>query len=123
MKKELMDALTALKEAMKEDPRFKRLEETEKVAASSLEVQELHKKMEAIAKDYELALSTHDIHDDEVKKIEKRLYAAKLEFDSHPLVKDYSDAFTTVKDLTLKIDDILFGPYNRKILSIGGQNA
>ncbi len=123
MKKELMDALTALKEAMREDPRFKRLEETEKAAASSKEVQSLHKKMEEIAKEYELALSTHANSDEAVKAIEKRLYVAKLEFDSHPLVKDYSDAFTVVKDLTLKIDDLLFGPYNRKTLSVGGKNA
>lgn len=120
MKKELLDAIISFKEACQNDSRFLRLKESEATALSSPEVISLHQKMETIMLAYQEALS----HDGSNKtQLERELYSAKLALDSHPLMKEYNEAFVAVRDLQLYFDDILFGPFNKRIIMIGGKDA
>ncbi len=120
MKKELLDAIVSFKEACRNDPRFLRLKESEASALSSPEVISLHQKMETIMIAYQEALS-HGSSDK--AHLERELHSAKLALDNHPLMKEYNEAFVAVRDLQLYFDDILFGPFNKKILTIGGKDA
>lgn len=118
MNEVLLEAANSLKEAMDIDPRFLSLKEKEKAALSSLEVQELQKKMEECAKEYQETFSCYPKDSKEVLSSEKRLYEAKKSLDEHPLVKEYLASFRQVKNLTLEMDDILFGPFRKRVLNI-----
>lgn len=120
MKKELLDAAISFKEAYQSDPRFLRLKESEEAALSSPEVLALHQKMETIMAAYQEALSHNSPNKAE---LEHELHLAKLALDNHPLMKEYNEAFVVVRDLQLYFDDILFGPFNKRILTIGGKDA
>lgn len=118
MNEVLLKGAYSLKDAMKGDPRFLELKEKEEAALKSSGVQELRNKMEEVAKRYEEALSYSSKDSKEIKELEKELFLAKKAFDNHPLMKEYTAAFSVTKYLTLQMDDILFGPFRKKVLDI-----
>ena len=118
MNEVLLEAANSLKEAMDKDSRFLTLKEKEKAALSSLEVQALQKEMEECVKEYQEALSCYSKDSKEVYSSQKRLYEAKKKLDEHPLMKEYLVSFREVKNLTLEMDDILFGPFRKRVLDI-----
>ena len=118
MEKALNDGCLSLKKALDEDPRFIRLKEAEMVALKDEGVIRLIARKEACLERYSSLLSVKNRDDEEVKAAEKELAEAKLALDSHPLVKEYNDCYIAVKDLTMEINDIIFGPFQRKVLDI-----
>mgnify|MGYP002522390628 FL=1 len=119
MNEVLLKATYSLKAAITSDPRFLALKEKEKAALESSEVRERRKTMEGVARKYEEALSCYPKDSLEVKTLEKQLFEAKKAFDSHPLVKEYTAAFSVTKFLSLQMDDSLFAPFQKKVLTIG----
>ena len=113
----LQKSLEELKKALDGDPRVIRLNELEKKLYDDSHLLELVKKKDDLERQYNSLLSYMDKDSEEAKAVEKALYEAKLEMDSHPLAKEYSEAFVEVRDIYMQIDDILFGQYRVKTLS------
>ena len=113
----LQKSLEELKKALDGDPRVIRLNELEKKLYDDSHLLELVKKKDDLERQYNSLLSYMDKDSQEAKVVEKALYEAKLEMDSYPLAKEYSEAFVEVRDIYMQIDDILFGQYRVKTLS------
>ncbi len=113
----LQKCLEELKKALDSDPRTIRLNELEKKLYDDSHLLELAKKKDDLERQYNSLLSYMDKDSQEAKAVEKALYEAKLEMDSYPLAKEYSEAFVEVRDIYMQIDDILFGQYRVKTLS------
>ncbi len=119
MDERIYKELDKLKTAMKEDERFLRLSMLETRLEEDEEVIELSAKLKSKEEAYSFSLSVFDKGSEEARKAQKELYEAKKELDSLPLVKEYNKAYTEVRDLYMRIDDILFSPFRHKILKIG----
>lgn len=117
MELSLQKSLEELKDAIAKDPRVIALSELEKKLYEDASLLELVKKKDDIERQYNLVLSYKDKEDEEAKAIEKALYEVKLEIDTYPLAKEYSDAFVKVRDIYMQIDDIIFGKYRVRTLS------
>ncbi len=117
MEEELFKSLNELHDALRGDPRIVRLNELEEKLYKDNNVIELTKKKDDLERDYVSCLSYSDYDSPLAKEKQKALYEAKLELDSYPLVKEYNEAFTTVRDIYMKIDDIIYGPFRSKTLS------
>ena len=117
MEQTLVASLSELKQALKDDPRVKRLNEREEKLLLDPEVVELIKTKNLLEDDYETLLSYTKPSEEASERAQKALYEAKLALDTHPLVKEYNDAYLEVRDLYLEIDDILFGEFRSKTLS------
>jgi cell fate (sporulation/competence/biofilm development) regulator YlbF (YheA/YmcA/DUF963 family) len=117
MEKELLNDLTSLKEALHADPRVQKLDDLEKKIAADPQVKELSKALDDYEKQYEDLLVYKKETDPEAIAAQKTLYAAKEKMDAYPLVKEYNEAYTVVRDLYMQIDDILFSPFRKKSLT------
>lgn len=117
MEEEILKSITSLGDALKEDPRVKRLNSLEEKLYEDFTLIELVKKKDDIERDYESSLSYLSPSSEEAKIKQKALYEAKLALDSYPLVKEYNEAYIIVRDLYMQIDDIVFGKYRSKTLS------
>lgn len=117
MEEALRKSLEELKTALDNDPRVKALAELEKKLYEDPFLIELVKKKDDLERQYNSILSYKDNDDEEVKIIEKALYEAKMEMDTYPLAKEYSEAFVKVRDIYMQIDDIIFGKYRKRTLS------
>lgn len=117
MREGVLSACLSFKEILRLDPRFKDLKEKEEAALESEEVSLLHQSLEAKAKTFEEALSFGSKEEQEAAQ--KELYKAKIALDSHPLMMAYNASFSLWRDLERQIDDILFGPFRKKVLHIG----
>lgn len=114
----LEKSLTELKEAIESDPRSIRLAEIEKKLYEDPTLLELVKKKDDLENEYNQILSYQDKNSETAKKVEKALHEAKLELDLHPLAKEYSDAFIKMRDIYMQIDDIIFGAFRKKIMTV-----
>lgn len=119
METELSLALSQLSDALKSDPRILALNQAEKALYKSPEIIELAKKKDAAEQAYEDCLTYRKEKDPEALAIQHQLYQAKLALDMHPLSQDYTAAYVLVRDLYMKIDDILYGPFRKKSLFEG----
>ena len=119
METELSLALSQLSDALKSDPRISALNQAEEALYNSPEVIELAKKKDAAEQAYEDCLVYHKEKDPEALAIQHQLYQAKLALDMHPLSQEYNAAYILVRDLYMKIDDILYGPFQKKSLFEG----
>jgi len=108
MEEKTLKALEGLKEALASDSRVKKLDELEKKLALDPEVAALSKVKETAEKEYNDCLSHSSSSSSLGKSKQKTLYEAKLALDTHPLVKEYNAAFVAVRDLYMRIDDLLF---------------
>lgn len=117
MEEEIYESLNQLRDALNNDERIKKLNGLEEMMYQNEEVIELTKKKNALEDQYGLVLSYSDMNSEEAKKVQKALFEAKLQLDSHPLVKEYNACFIEVRDLYMQIDDIIFGPFRKKTLS------
>lgn len=117
MREELLSACLSFKEILREDPRFKDLKEKEEAALGSEEVSRLYQALEAKAKIFEESLSFGSKEEQEAAQ--KDLYKAKAALDSHPLMAAYNVSFSLWRDIERETDDILFGPFRKKVLHIG----
>jgi cell fate (sporulation/competence/biofilm development) regulator YmcA (YheA/YmcA/DUF963 family) len=113
----LSKSLDGLKSAIENDERIIRLNELEKKLYDDPSLLELVKKKDDLEREYNTVLSYKDKDSDEAKRVGKALHDAKMELDTYPLAKEYSEAYIAVRDLYMQIDDIIFGPYRKKTLS------
>lgn len=118
MENVIFSSCLELKKAMESDPRFILLKEKEEKALKDEEVVSLITKKEAILMEYSSILSYKKKDDPEVISIEKKLHQAKLQLDLHPLVKEYNEQYKIVKNIIMEINDIIFSPFQKKILDI-----
>jgi len=119
MENELSLALGQLSEALKSDPRVLALNAAEAALYANPEVIELAKKKDAAEQAYEDCLTYHREKDPEALALQRRLYQAKLALDGHPLSQAYNAAYIPVRDLYMKIDDIIYAPFRKKSLFEG----
>ena len=115
MNDRLETALNDLAKLLKEDARVLRMREAEGRMNQDSEVIALSKQLEEAERSYSEALATNDSNLIEKKK--KDLYESKLALDTNPLVSEYTKLYVEVRDLYAQIDDILFGPYRRKVIT------
>lgn len=113
----LQKSLEELKKVLDNDPRIIRLNELEKKLYDDSHLLELVKKKDDLEREYNSLLSYKEKDSPEAKAVETALYEAKLEMDSYPLAKEYSEAFIEIRDIYMQIDDILFGQYRVKTLT------
>ena len=114
MDKELYDALLKLKESIENDSRVLALNEVDARLSSNEEVMKLSYKKDMAVIEYEDAINhfgqTHEI----TLKAQKKLYEAKKELDSHPLVKEYNQKYQEVRLMYNHINEELFGRFISK---------
>ncbi len=114
MENNLAVALDELKAALNNDSRVIAMKEAEQKLYEDPELIKLVLKKNAVEDDYQLTLKSHGEKSEEAKAIQKELYEIKLALDTNPTAKAYNDAFIVVRDLTMYIDDILYGQFRRK---------
>ena len=115
MEERLLATLEEFGLLLKEDARVTRLKSIEERLIMDEEVQSLSRAKDEAEALYSEAVSLGD--ETLQAKRQKELYEAKLALDSHPLSQEYTEAFVAVRDLYREIDDILFGPYRKKVIS------
>lgn len=103
-----------LKNEMTNDPRFIRLDELEKKMNDDEEVIRLAMKKDKLNEEYNDLSRFYKDDDPVLVKKRRELVSAKEELDSHPLVKEYLEAYSVVRDLLIEVDNILFGDFKGK---------
>lgn len=111
MTNSLMNKLEELKVLLNEDERIIHLNELDEQLSNNEEVMKLSYKMDMLSVEYSDTLKHFKEESKEVNDVQTRLYKAKLELDSHPLVKSYNDAYKKVKDLYRYINKEIFGDF------------
>ncbi len=114
-------SLQELSQALKEDPRVKKLEAAELAMSQSPEVMALAKKKDEAAEAYAASVALLGPDAPSSRKAQTALYEALKALESHPLVVSYEAAYVPVRDLYMEIDDLLFGPFRRKSVSTEGE--
>lgn len=97
-----------LKELLDNDERILTLNELEKKMNASEEVMALAYQKDLAINDYNDALNHFSEDSEEVKKAQHNLHLKKEALDNHPLVRDYLNAYSKVRDLYYELNDILF---------------
>ena len=109
MDKELYDALIKLKESIENDPRVLALNEIDARLSKDEEVMKLSYKKDLAIVSYEDAINHFGEKSEQALKAQKELHLAKLELDSHPLVKEYNAKYQEVRLMYNHINEELFG--------------
>ena len=116
MDKVLYDSLTELKEAITNDERVKALNEVEDRLNKDEEVMKLAYLKDMALLGYEDATKHFDKDSNEVKEAQHKLYEAKFNLDSHPLVKEYNQKYQEVRKIYEYINEELFSELvNKKV--------
>lgn len=103
-----------LKELINKDERFLRLNELEKELENNEEVMRLAYLKDRANDEYNDALRLFKEDSEEVRKARLKLKEAKEKLDTHPLTQKYLEAYKSVRDLLLEVNDILFGDIKKK---------
>ena len=98
-----------LKDLLNNDERIIRLNELEKKLTSDEEVMALTYQKDVAVSNYSDALNHYANDSEEIKKYRHELFIKKEALDNHPIVKDYLNAYSKVRDLYFEINEILFG--------------
>ena len=101
-----------LKDLLTNDPRIIALNELEKKMNESEEVMALAYQKDLAVSEYSDALNHFTRDSQEVKDAQHNLHIKKEALDSHPLVKEYLQAYSEVRDLYYQLNDILFSNMN-----------
>ncbi|MCH5172426.1 MAG: YlbF family regulator [Erysipelotrichales bacterium] len=100
-----------LKELLENDERIIRLKKDEKEMENSEEVMRLSYAFSCAQNEYNDILKHFKTDSDEAKKYQRKLYEAKKNLDSHPLVKKYLQSYQEVRLVYNKIQDEIFKPF------------
>lgn len=111
MQSNLVNNLYKLKEEIEKDKRVVLLNSLEDELNNNEDVMRLAYKKDMCLVDYEDALKFFKSDSKEVSLAQEKLYKAKLELDSHPLVIKYNKAYKDVRLLYKKISFELFGEF------------
>ena len=117
MENNLVVALDELKSALNNDSRVVAMKAAEQKLYEDPELIKLVLRKNDIEDEYQLMIKSHGENSEEAKATQKQLYEIKLALDTNPTAKAYNDAFIVVRDLTMYIDDILFGQFRRKSIA------
>jgi len=109
MEKDIYLLASELKELLDHDERIITLNKIEEEMNNSDEVISLSYKKDCMVIKYSDCLKYADENSSICKKAHHDLYLAKEELDNHPLVRNYLDAYSKVRDLYFYINEILFG--------------
>ena len=115
MAKDIYETAYELKDLLLQDERIKRLNELETKMNNNDEVIALAYQKDLAVSNYSDALNHFDEKSNEVKKAQKELYEKKLALDTHPIVREYLDAYKEVRDLYIQISGLLFDELNLKL--------
>lgn len=112
MTNELKDKLEELKSLINQNEDVLLLNKLDEQLANNEEVMKLSYKMDVLSVEYSDALKHFKEDSDEVKLAQQKLYQAKLELDSHALVKSYNEVYLRVKKLYKNINKEIFGDFS-----------
>ena len=100
-----------LRKEMDNDPRFMRLDELNKRMNDDESVILLAMKKDRLNEKYNDLCKVYDDENPLVVEARKELLDAKIELESHPLVKEYLAAYNEVRTLLMEVNDILFSEF------------
>ena len=115
MAKDIYEAAYELKDLLSQDERIKRLNELEQKMNNDNEVIALAYQKDLAVSHYSDTLNHFSEDSEEVKIAQKELYEKKLALDTHPLVREYLDAYKEVRDLYIQMNALLFDGLNLKM--------
>ena len=102
----------ALKELMETDERVIKLKKDEEEMENNEEVMRLSYIFSCAQNEYNDILKHFKVDSEEAKKYQKKLYEAKTNLDSHPLVRKYLQSYQEVRLIYNKIQKEIFKPFN-----------
>ena len=108
MEQDLYSLAYELKELLSHDERILLLDSLEKKLNENEEVMALAYQKDVAATNYSDTLNHFSENSEEVKKAQKELYEKKKALDGHPLVREYLEAYSKVRDLYFSVNNILF---------------
>ena len=108
MDEKILNLVVKLKIEMDNDPRFLRLKEIEKKMDNDESVMRLAYQKDIKNDQYNDMLKLYDENHPNSIKARKELAEAKEALDSHPVVKEYLEAYAEVRMLLYKVNEILF---------------
>lgn len=109
---ELMKEAYALKEVLESDERIIKLKQDETEMENSEEVMRLSYAFSCAQDEYNDILKHFKPESEEAKKYQRKLYEAKFNLDSHPLVKQYLQSYQEVRLIYNEIQNKIFKPFN-----------
>lgn len=113
MDERIYQLATSLSNSLENEEDVILLNKLEKELNDSYEVYKLSEKKDLCLETYSrLKDCFNDDHPDVIKAL-KELKAAKEELNNHPLVKQYLEVYSRVRDLYMEIDNILFSDLKR----------
>ena len=115
MAKDIYETAYELKDLLSQDERIKCLNELEQKMDNDNEVIVLAYQKDLAVSNYSDALNHFSEDSEEVKKAQKELHEKKLALDTHPLVRQYLDAYKEVRDLYIQMNALLFDGLNLKM--------
>ena len=115
MSKDIYQIAYELKDSLSQDERVKRLNILEEKMSNDNEVIALAYQKDLAVSNYSDALNHFADDSEEVIKARKELHEKKLALDTHPLVREYLDAYKEVRDLYIQMNALLFDGLNIKL--------
>lgn len=97
-----------LKTLLDNDERVIECNKLEKIMSNDPKAMELSYKKDLAVDSYDFALNHFKEDSDEVKKAREELHKAKLALDTSESVSNYLKSYSKVRDLYMKINQILF---------------
>ena len=104
-----------LKELLANDERIILLDKLEKEMNQNEEVMALAYQKDVAVSNYNDALNHFTSDSEEVKNAQHELHIKKQALDNHPLVRQYLNAYSQVRDLYFELNDILFSNLNSNL--------
>ena len=113
MNESIGEKVSTLKSMLDSDERIIALNKLDKEMSNNEEVMKLSYALDVASSKYSDMLSIYREDSKEVKEARLALVAAKENLYSHPLVKQYLEVYSRVRDLYMEVDNILFADYKR----------
>ena len=108
----LLNKLNELKDEISNSNEVKKLRELDALLNKNEEVMKLAYAKDMASVAYEDALKHFGDNSQETLDAQKKLHEAKLQLDTHELVKQYNEQFKIVRKMYDKINEELFNPFN-----------
>ena len=115
MAKDIYEATYELKDLLSQDERIIRLNNLEQKMKNDDEVIALAYQKDLAVSNYSDALKHFSEDSEEAKKAQHEMYLKKLALDTHPLVRQYLNAYKEVRDLYIQMNALLFDGLNLKM--------
>ena len=113
MDERIYNLASSLSSSLEHEPDVVLLNKLEQELNDSYEVYALSNKKDDALETYTRLKEVYGENHPEVINALKQLKAAKENLNNHPLVKQYLEVYSRVRDLYMEIDNILFSDYKR----------